>query len=83
MTYSNGQRLERHEVEPWVAERHQHPYFKASVIEREQLDKGRVHITITITGPNGEPCVDVNRKAVYYSTRAIPGMVQFSEDWTA
>lgn len=81
--WDHGQRLDRSQVEPWVAQAFPHPYFIASVAEKEEPQHSRIRVTITITGPNGEPCVADNRKAVYTSLRAMTGMVQFSEDWTA
>lgn len=82
--WQNGQRLERSEVEPWIAEAFAYPYFLASVIEKEEPQHNRIRIITTVTGPNGESIVNLalNRKATYYSLRAMGGMVQFSEDWT-
>lgn len=81
--WTHGQRLERSDVEPWVAEAFAYPYFVASVLDKEEPQHNRVRVTITVTGPNGEPLVANNRKPVYNSMRAMTGMVQFSEDWTA
>ena len=81
--WSDGQRLERHEVEAWIAAAFPYPHFKARVVEKEEPQHSRIRVTITVTGPNGEPCIAVNHKAVYHSLKSMPGMVQFSEDWTA
>jgi hypothetical protein len=81
--FQHGQRIERHEVEPWVAEAFPHPWFLAEVVEKEEPQHNRVRVSITITGPNGEALVANNRKPVYFSLRALPGMLQFSDDWTA
>lgn len=83
--WQNGQKLDRSEVEPWIAEAFSFPYFLASVTEKEEPQHNRIRIIITVTGPNGEAIVNLalKRKATYYSLRAMSGMVQFSEDWTA
>jgi hypothetical protein len=83
--WQNGQRLERHEVEPWIAESFPYPYFIASVIEKEEPQHNRIRIITTVTGPNGESIVNLalNRKAVYFALKANAAMLQFSEDWTA
>ena len=83
MTYTDGQRIERHQVEPWVAEASNAPFFKARVVEKEEWSRGYIRVTTTIVGADDMPVVALNRKAVYYSLRPIAGMVQFSEDWTA
>jgi len=52
-------------------------------VEKEEPQHSRIRVTITVVGPNDEPCLAVNHKAVYHSLKSMPGMVQFSEDWTA
>lgn len=79
--WADGQRIERHEVEQWVQDAFAFPHFKASVTEREEPQRGIVRVITTITGPNGEPLVANNRTAVYYATRAIPGMAQMDAEW--
>lgn len=79
--WQDQQRLERHEVEPWIADTFAFPHFKASVTEREEPQHNRIRVTTTILGPNGQPIVANNRTAVYYATRAIPGMAQTESDW--
>lgn len=81
--WTDQQRLERHEVEAWIAAAFPYPHFKASVTEKDEPTKGICRIRIEVTGPNGETLVANNQKSVYWSTRPIPGMVQFSDDWTA
>ena len=79
--WSDGQRLERHEVEQWVRDAFAFPYFKASVAERDEPQHNRIRVTTTVLGPNGEPIVANNRTAVYMSLRAMPGMTQTESDW--
>jgi len=81
--WSDNQRLERHEVESWIAAQYPFPYFRAKVTEKEEPQHSRIRVTMSVVGPNDEPVV-INGKQVYYhSLRAMPGMVQFAEDWTA
>lgn len=79
----DGQRLDRNEVELWIQQAYTFPYFKASVIEREEPERSQVRIIITITGPNAERIVAKDRTAVYYSVRAIPGMPQIDSEFVA
>lgn len=82
--WSDSQRLERHEVESWIAAAYPYPYFRAKVTEKEEPAHSRIRMTMSVVGPNEEPILDVNRKQVhYFALRAMPGMVQFAEDWTA
>lgn len=81
--WAHGQRLERHEVEPWISEAFPYPYFIASVIEKEEPQHNRTRIITTVTGPNAEPIVAKDKRAVYYALKANAAMLQFSEDWTA
>lgn len=81
--WADGQKLERHEVEAWIAETYALPHFRAKVDEREEPQHSRIRITITVTGPNGEPIVAKDKRAVYFSMRSMTGMPQFAEDWTA
>jgi hypothetical protein len=81
--FTDRQRLEPHEVEAWISRAYPYPYFIVSITEREEPEKQRVRVTTMITGPNGETLTDGDRKAVYYALRDMPGMLQFSEDWTA
>lgn len=81
--WAGNQRLERHEVESWIAAAYPYPYFRAKVTEKEEPAHSRIRVTITVEGPNGEPIVAINQKAVYHALKSMPGMAQFSEDWTA
>lgn len=83
MPYSSGQRLERSEVEPWIAETFAFPYFLAQVTEKEEPQHNRIRVITTITGPNGERLVANGRQSTYYALKPMVGMLQFSEDWTA
>jgi hypothetical protein len=82
--WEHGQKIDRHEVEPWIAEAFPYPYFLASVTEKEEPQHNRIRIITTVTGPNGEDIVNLalNRKASYYSLRASAQFPQFAEDWT-
>lgn len=63
--FTNGQRIERHQVEPWVAEAFPgHPFFKAHVREAEETyitpdltEAKRIRVTVTICDGNGVPLV--------------------------
>lgn len=81
--WQDKQRLERHEVEPWIAEAFSFPYFLASITEKEEPQHNRIRIITTVTGPNGEAIVAKDKRAVYYALRDHAVMAQFSEDWTA
>jgi hypothetical protein len=85
MTFRDGQRVERHEVEPALCEAYPNlPHFKASITEQEKSDKGHVHVTVRITGPNGEPLVANGKPIAYYSTRPMIGLPQIAQvDWVA
>lgn len=81
--FTHGQRVERSEVESWVASSYPFSYFRADVSEKEEPEHNRIRITITITGPNGEPLVANNRRAVYFSLKPMVGMPQVLDDWTS
>lgn len=80
--WTNGQRLERHEVEHWISTAFPYQHFLARVEEREEPERQLIRVIITVTGPNGEPLVAKDKSSVYYSTRPMVGMPQLSEDWT-
>jgi len=72
--FTNGQRVERHQVEHWIAQAYPHmPFFRAVVTEAEEPEKRRIRVTITITGNNGEQIVhpfDGNRLPRYYAFKS-------------
>lgn len=81
--WTNGLRLERHEVETWIQQAYAFPYFLASVREVEEESKSQVRVIITITGPKGERLSSDDKQctSTYYSTRAIPGMPQIESEF--
>ncbi len=80
--FQTGQRVERDQVEQWVRDAYSFPYFKAVVVEREEPEHGRVRVTTTITGPDGQELVAINRKAVYFSMRDLTAkMPQTDDGW--
>ena len=81
--FTTGQRVNRDQVEHWIAEAFSYDHFKAQVEEREEPEHDRIRIITTITGPNGEPLVANGRRAVYFSLRQMAGMPQALDDWTA
>lgn len=81
--WTHGQRLQRHEVEKWISDKYPYPFFLVSIDPKEEPERSQVRMIITVTGPNGESLsLDNERRAVYYSTIALPGMPQITEDWT-
>lgn len=81
--WMHGQRLQPSEVEQWIRDKYPYQSFLVSILEREEPEKSRIHLAITVTGPNGEPLVDINRKSVYFAYRNAPRMPQHEPDWTA
>jgi len=68
--WTNGQRVEVDEVEPALREAYPSiPHFKANVSEIPEIEKGRIRIITTLTGPNGEPIVANGRTATYYALK--------------
>lgn len=82
--FTDGQIVQRDEVEQWVRDEYpQHPHFLASVTEKEDEAKGRVYVTVRITGPNAQPLGCISRKAEYFSMRDMIGMPQAESEWVA
>lgn len=85
--FADGQRVERHEVEPCIAAAYPSlSHFIAKVTETEKPERGHVHVIVEICGPNGERLfhpIEQSHGAVYYSTRPMVGMPQVSGDWAA
>lgn len=75
--------MQPREVEQWIRDKYPYQSYLVSITEREEPEKSRIHLTITVTGPNGEPLVDINRKAVYFVLKDAPRMPQHEPDWTA
>ena len=81
--WTDGQTIQRDEVEPWVAETFSFAAFKAKVTEKEEPHHSRIRITIEVTGPHGQPLIANGRKPIYFALKAMNGYLQFADDWTA
>lgn len=73
--WTDGQRIDPSEVPAPM--RAGYPHYVAHLTEREEPHKGRVMITIELTGPNGEHISG----AKLYASRPFEGMPQMESDW--
>lgn len=78
----DGQILQPSEVENWVRLAFPFQSYKVRIYEREEPDKGRVHVTTQIIGPHDEELRDrTGRVPRYFTFRRIEGMDQIEQDW--